>query len=78
MEIALPGARNMFGRLQNAVSPNSKIRVNLSKEVHQVFNNLWWIAKDLTSCPTCIAKLILLDLHVEGHHDALGKRAGRV
>jgi hypothetical protein len=77
MAIAPPGARNMFGRLQNAISPKSKIQVDLSKGVHQALDNFRWIAKDLTSRPTRIAELILLAPSAEGHHDASGKGAGR-
>ena len=76
MAIALPGARNMFGRLQNAISPKSKTRVDLSKGVHQALDDFRWIAKDLTSRPTRIAELIPLAPSAEGHHDASGKGAG--
>jgi hypothetical protein len=76
MAIALPGARNMFVRLQNAISLNSKTHVDLSKGVHQALDDFRWIAKDLTSRPTRIAELIPLAPSAEGHHDASGKGAG--
>jgi hypothetical protein len=52
MALALPGARNMFGRLQNAIQPQSTTRVNLGKGVHQALDDFRWIAKDLTTRPT--------------------------
>ena len=78
MSIALPGFRNMFGRLQNALSKGSKTRINLTKGVHQALDNFRWIAKDLTSRPTQLAELIPLAPVAEGHHDASGKGAGGV
>ena len=78
MAIALPGSRNMFGRLQNAISPKSKTRVDLNKGVHQALDDFRWIARDLTSRPTRIAELIPLSPSAEGHHDASGKGAGGV
>jgi hypothetical protein len=76
MAIALPGARNMFGRLQSAIQPKSKTRVDLGKGVHQALDDFRWIAKDLTSRPTRLAELIPLAPSAEGHHDASGKGAG--
>ena len=57
--ITLPGAHNMFGCLQNAVSPKSKTRV-------EPLDDFRWIEKDLTSYPTCIAELIPLAPSVGG------------
>ena len=76
MAIALPGARNMFGRLQNAIQPKSHTRVDLGKGVHQALDDFRWIAKDLTSRPTRLAELIPLAPSAEGHHDASGNGAG--
>ena len=52
MSIALPGSRNIFGRLQNALSKGSKTRIDLNKGVHQALDDFRWIAKDLTSGTT--------------------------
>ena len=76
MSLALPGACNMFGRLQNAISVTSKTRVDLNKGVHQALDDFRWIAKDITERPTCLAELIPLTPAAEGHHDASGKGAG--
>ena len=51
MSIALPGSRNIFGRLQNALSKGSKTRIDLNKGVHQALDDFRWIAKDLRSRP---------------------------
>ena len=78
MAIALPGARNMFGCLQNAILPLSKNRVYLSKGVHQALNDFRWIAEDIATRPTRLAKLILVALSDEGHHNASCKGSGGV
>ena len=44
MAIALPGARHMCGRLQNALSLQSKTRVCLKKGVHQALEDFRWLA----------------------------------
>ena len=76
MSIALPDSRNMFGRLQDALSKGSKTRIDLSKGVHQALDDFRWLAKDLTSRPTRLAELIPLAPVAEGHHDASGSGAG--
>ena len=73
MYSALPGSCNMFGRLQNAISVNSKTMVDLSKSVHQALDDFTWIANNITTQPTRLAELIPLTPSVEGHHDASGK-----
>ena len=78
MAIALPGARNMSGRLQNTISPSIKTRVVLSKGVHQAFDDFRWITEDIATSPTRLAELIPLAPSAEGHHDASGKGAGGV
>ena len=78
MSIALPGSHNMFGRLQNALFKGSKTRIDLSKGVHQALDNFRWIAKDLTSRLTHLAKLSPLAPVAKGHRDASGKGTGGV
>ena len=68
----------MFGRLQNAISPKSKTRIDLNKGVHQALDDFRWIARDLTSHPTRIVEPIPLRSSAKGHHDASGKGAGGV
>ena len=78
MSIALPGSRNMFGRLQNALSLQSKSRVTLTKGVHQALDDFRWLAQDLTSRPTRIQELVPLPPIAEGDHDASGAGAGGI
>ena len=60
MSLALPGSRNMFSRLQNALTLKSGARVNLNKGVHQALDDFWWMARDITSWPARIAELVPL------------------
>lgn len=78
MSIALPGSRNMFGRLQNALSLQSRSRVTLNKGVHQALDDFRWLAQDLTARPTRIQELVPLPPIAEGDHDASGAGAGGV
>ena len=78
MSVALPGSRNMFGRLQNALSLKEKGRVSLKKGVHQALDDFRWLASDLSSRPTRIPELVPLSPIAEGHHDASGAGAGGV
>jgi hypothetical protein len=78
MSIALPGSRNMFGRLQNALKLDGTSRIALNKGVHQALDDFRWIAKDLTDRPTRIQELIPLLPGAEGDHDASGSGAGGV
>ena len=78
MQLALPGACNMFGRLQKALSKSDKSRVSLDKGVHQAMEDFRWIASSLGERPTGIAELIPLAPAAEGHHDASVKDAGGV
>jgi hypothetical protein len=72
MALALPGARNMFSRLQNALDKDSKTRVSLDKGVHQALEDFRWMADDIAARPTRIAELVPLSPSAEGHHDAAG------
>eukprot|EP00804_Cyclotella_cryptica_P004092 CCRYP_019114-RB/>CCRYP_019114-RB protein AED:0.23 eAED:0.29 QI:0/0/0/1/0/0/2/0/239 len=78
MSIALPGARNMFARLQKALSLQTKNRVSLKKGVHQALEDFRWLASDLTSRPTRISELVPLLPGAEGQHDASGAGTGGV
>ena len=78
MSIALSGAHNMFGCLQNAILNTSKSRVDLNKGVHQALDDFCWITKDLTTRLVYIDEIIPLDPFVEGHHNVSGLGAGGV
>ncbi|KAL7526950.1 hypothetical protein ACHAXR_005745 [Thalassiosira sp. AJA248-18] len=79
MSIAIPGSRNMFGRLQKALSDGQQSkRITLKKGVHQALDDFRWLAKDLATRPTRIGELIPLSPVADGHHDASGAGAGGV
>ena len=78
MALALPGSRNMFSRLQNALSQSDGNRISLKKGVHQALEDFRWLANDISSRPTRIAELVPLLSSAEGHHDASGLGAGGV
>jgi hypothetical protein len=58
MALALPGSRNMFSRLQTALSQSDGNRISLKKGVHQALEDFCWLAKDISSRPTQIAELV--------------------
>ena len=78
IQLALPGARNMCGRLQSALSKGDKSRVTLAKGVNQAMDDFRWIASSVEDHPTSITELTPLAPVTEGHHDASIKGAGGV
>ena len=78
MALALPGARNMFSPLQNALTNAPKHRITISKGVHQALNDFRWMLANISSRPTRIAELIPLLVSALGYHDASGQGAGGV
>ncbi|KAL7527284.1 hypothetical protein ACHAXR_001881, partial [Thalassiosira sp. AJA248-18] len=72
MSLALPGFRNMFSRLQNALALKSGASVNFNKGVHQALDDFRWMARDITSRPTHIAEPVPLSPFAEVQHDASG------
>ena len=78
MSLALPGSRNIFSTMQNALSLSSGCRVALKKGVHDALNDFRWMHSNIASRPTRIAELVPLAPVAEGHHDASGTGAGGV
>lgn len=78
MSLALPGARNMFSIMQQALSSSKRTRIALTKGVHQALRDFTWMHKDIVSRPTRIAELIPLLASALGYHDASGEGAGGV
>ncbi|KAL3817629.1 hypothetical protein ACHAXA_011717 [Cyclostephanos tholiformis] len=78
MALALPGARNIFSLMQNALSTQSKNRIALGKGVHDALNDFHWMQASISSQPTRIAELVPLPPVAAGHHDASGKGAGGI
>ena len=81
MALALPGARKIFSRLQNALDKDSKTQVTLDKGVHQTLDNFCWMADYIAARLTHIIELVPLPPSTEGHHNATrspGAEAGGV
>jgi hypothetical protein len=79
MALALPGAKNMFGILQEALrSLDKRSRIALRKGVHQSIEDFQWLLNDISSRPTRIAELVPLLPSALGFHDASGEGAGGV
>jgi hypothetical protein len=78
MALALPGARNIFSTMQNALANKTGGRVALHKGVHDALDDFRWIHKHISTRPTRIAELVPLHPVAEGHHDASGTGAGGI
>ncbi|GFH55146.1 hypothetical protein CTEN210_11622 [Chaetoceros tenuissimus] len=79
MALALPGARCMFGMMQEALrSLDKRSRISLRKGVHQSIADFQWMLKDISKRPTRIAELVPLLPSALGFHDASGEGAGGV
>lgn len=78
MSIALPGARNLFSTMQNALGSKKGGRVALDKGVHHALEDFRWMFENIKTRPTNIAELVPLLPSAEGHHDASGKGAGGI
>lgn len=78
MSLALPGSRNIFSTMQNALSSALHGRVALSRGVHDAVADFKWMADNVAQRPTRIAELVPLLPSAVGHHDASGTGAGGV
>ena len=78
MAIALPGSRNIFSTMQNALATKTGSRVALHKGVHDALDDFRWIHNHISTRPTRIAELVPLLPVAEGHHDASGAGAGGI
>jgi len=79
MSIALPGSRNLFCRLQHALTKRqNRHRIALRRGVHQALDDFRWLVEDLDRRPTRLAEVVPLRPVAEGHHDASGAGAGGV
>ena len=47
MSLALPGSRNLFSHMQEALTSKIGTCVNLKKGVHQALDNFWWLLNDI-------------------------------
>ena len=78
MALALPGARNVFSTMQNALALKKGGRVALHKGVHDALDDFRWMHQQISTRPTHIAELVPLPPVAEGHHDASGTGAGGI
>ncbi len=46
--------------------------------MHDALDNFWWLARELTACPTCIVELFQLTPIAKGHHDSSGTGCGGI
>ena len=78
MSLALPGARNLFSHLQEALTGKQNQRIALRKGVHDSIKDFKWMLQDISRRPTRIAELVPLPPSALGYHDASGIGAGGV
>ena len=78
MTIALPGARNLFSLMQNALCKQSNNRIALQKGTHSAIRDFQWLANDISHRPTRIAELVPTLPSAVGYHDASCQGAGGV
>ncbi|KAL3823338.1 hypothetical protein ACHAXA_010473, partial [Cyclostephanos tholiformis] len=78
MSLALPGSRNIFSTMQNALTSRTKGRVALHKGVHDALDDFRWLHRHISTRPTRIAELVPLQPVAEGHHDASATGAGGI
>ncbi len=78
MALALPGSRNIFSTMQNALAHKTGGRVALHKGAHDALHNFRWMLVSISTPPTRIAELIPLPPVAEGHHDVSGSGAGGI
>jgi hypothetical protein len=78
MSLALPGSRNVFSSMQNAMSSQSKGPIALGKGVHDALDSFWWMHRNIATRPMQIAEVVPLPPVAEGHHDASGTGTGRI
>ena len=78
MSLALPGSRNLFSHMQEALTAKIGTRVSLKKGVHQALDDFRWLLNDITTRPTRIAEVVPLNPSAIGYHDASGMGAGGV
>ena len=78
MSLALPGSRNLFSTMQNALSTKKGGRVALHKGVHHAIDDFKWMLDNISSRHTRLEELAPLNPSAEGHHDASGRGAGGI
>ncbi len=78
MSLALPGSRNIFSTMQNALTSKTGGRLALDKGVHHTLEDFRWVQENISTRPTWIGEVVPLLPVAKGHHDTLGLGAGRI
>jgi hypothetical protein len=78
MSLALPGLRNIFSTMQNALALKTGGHLALDKGVHHALKDFPWMQESISTHPTWIAEVVPLPPVAKGHHDASGLGAGGI
>ena len=78
MSLALPGARELFSQMQEALRHFKGKMVTLSTSFHEALADFRWIAEDMKNRPTRMYELVPLLPTEYGYHDASGYMSGGV
>jgi hypothetical protein len=78
MSLALPGSRNIFITMQNALALKTGGGLALDKVVHHAFEDFRWMQENISTRPTQIAEVVPLPPVAKGHHDAFGLGASGI
>ena len=72
MVSTLPGSWCLFSHMQESLCQINIRRVTLTCGIHEVLNNLCWLAKDVDDQPMRFSGLAPLTPTLDGYPDALG------
>ena len=70
MALALPGAREIFSQMQEALCHVKGKRVTLYTGVHEALDDFKWLADNVAKRPTWMNEFVPLRPTVDGYHDA--------
>jgi hypothetical protein len=76
MSLALPGSRNIFSTMQNALALKTGGCLALDKGVHHALEDFRWMQESISTRLTWIAEVVPLPPIAKGHHDTSGLGAG--
>jgi hypothetical protein len=60
MSLALPGSRNIFSTMQNALASKTSGRLALNKGVHHALEDFRWMQENISTRPTWITEVVPL------------------
>lgn len=70
MLLGIPGAHGLFSHLPEVFCHHDGKCLHLSVAAHTFLMDFQWLAMDLTTCPTCLAKILPAPNAVFGSTDA--------